>query len=119
LLAQIQQLEQERSRASNQVVALSEENARLKSGRSKTELLRLRRDVGTLRKRATSNQTTATPPSFGLAKMMNDPAMREYMLKAMREKMKSMYADLIKELKHHSRWGEMSLVETEGWEPLN
>jgi len=98
LIAQIQQLQQERTRASNQVVALSEENAQLKSRANSTELLKLRGEVGTLRQQAASNRTPLPQPSGGLARMMNDPAMKEYMLKAMQEKMKSMYADLIKEL---------------------
>ena len=98
LLAQIQQLEQERSLVSNRVAALTEENAGLKSSRTDNEVLRLRGEVGVLRQRAISNQVPATGPSFGLAKMMNDPAMKDYMLKAMQDKMKSMYADLIKEL---------------------
>jgi len=34
-----------------------------------------------------------------LAKMMSDPAMKEYMQRAMMDKMKSLYGDLIKELK--------------------
>jgi RNA polymerase sigma factor (sigma-70 family) len=99
LTGQIQRLEQEQALASNQLAALSEENARLKARRSETELLKLRGEVGTLRQRAASNDTKTGPPAGGLAKLMTDPAMKEYMQKAMTDKMKSLYADLIKELK--------------------
>ncbi len=97
LVAQIRQLEQEGSRASNEVAALSEENARLKSGRTDAELLRLRGQVGTLRQQA-ATQALTVQSSGGLAKLMNDPALKEYMRKAMQDKLKSMYADLIQEL---------------------
>jgi RNA polymerase sigma factor (sigma-70 family) len=99
LVAQTQQFEQERKQASSQLTALSQENAQLKSKATPTELLKLRGEVGVLRQRATSSQAITPQPSGGLAKMMNDPAMKEFMLKAMQDKMKSMYADLIKELK--------------------
>jgi hypothetical protein len=96
LTAQIGQLEQERSRASNQLAVLQEENARLKSGSNTTELLKLRGQVGTLRQRAAAQ---SNPPASGLDKMMSDPAMKEYIRQAQKEKIKSMYADLFKELK--------------------
>ncbi len=98
LMAQIQQLEQERNRASNQVAALSQENEQLKSRANSAEVLKLRGEVGVLRRQAATNLASTGQPSGGLAKMMNDPAMKEYMLKAMQDKVKSMYADLIKEL---------------------
>jgi hypothetical protein len=99
LNAQLQELEQQRSRLSNQVAALSEENARLKSGRTATELLKLRGEVGTLRQRAASSEAKASQPAAGLEILMSDPAMKEYMHKAQMEKIKSMFGDLIKELK--------------------
>jgi predicted nuclease with TOPRIM domain len=57
LTAKLQRLEQEGSQASNQLAALREENARLKSGQKETELLKLRGEVGMLRRRAVSSQT--------------------------------------------------------------
>jgi len=98
LAAQLQQLEQEHKQAAQQLAALTEENARLKSGPSATELLKLRGQVGVLRQRAATNDAKAAPAS-GLAKMMSDPAMREYIRQAQVEKFRSMYADLFKELK--------------------
>jgi RNA polymerase sigma factor (sigma-70 family) len=99
LTAQLQQLEQERNRATNQLAALREENAQLKSGQSKAELLKLRGKVGQLRQELASTKDKTSAPSGGLAKMMSDPAMKEYMQRAMMDKMKSLYGDLIKELK--------------------
>jgi hypothetical protein len=99
LTAQLQQLEQEHTQAAQQLAALKEENARLKSGPSATELLRLRGQVGMLRQRAATNEAKAGPSVNGLAKMLSDPAMKEYVRQAQMEKFRSMYADLFKELK--------------------
>ena len=99
LTAQIQRLEQERDQATNQLVALKEENARLKSAQNATELLKLRGQVGLLRQQAATNGAKTDPPSTGLAKLMSDPAMKEYIRQAQVEKIRSLYADLFKELK--------------------
>jgi RNA polymerase sigma factor (sigma-70 family) len=99
LTAQIQQLEQERKQATHQLAALEEENARLKSGQNATELLKLRGQVGVLHQRAAANEAKANPPTSGLAKMMSDPAMKEYIRQAQMDKIRSLYADLFKELK--------------------
>ncbi len=99
LTEQVRHLEQQREEATQRIAVLSEENTQLKSGRKDSELLRLRGEVGTLRQKASSNASRSPQPSGGLAKMMSDPAMKEYMRKAMMEKMHSLYADLIKELK--------------------
>jgi RNA polymerase sigma factor (sigma-70 family) len=97
LSARIQQLEEERNRATNQLAAFRDENARLKSGQSTTELLKLRGEVGKLRQESVADKTSL--PASGLAKMMSDPALKEYLRQAQMEKMRSMYADLFKELK--------------------
>lgn len=99
LAGQIRQGEQERAQASAQLAALSEENARLKSARSESEVLKLRGQVGALRRQAFANETKAGERSGGIAKMLEDPATKEYMRKAMADKMKSLYADFIKEQK--------------------
>ena len=99
LAAQIQQSEQERAQASAQLAALSEENARLKSGRSESEVLKLRGQVGALRQQAASNETKPSECPGGIAKLMDDPATKEFMRKAMADKVKSLYADFIKERK--------------------
>ncbi len=99
MTAQIQQLQQERDQAAGQLAALRDENARLKSGSNTTELLKLRGQVGALRQRAAANEGQSNPPASGLAKLMSDPAMKEYIHQAQMEKLRSMYADLFKELK--------------------
>jgi len=99
LAAQIQQSEQDLARVSDQLAALSAENSRLKSAKSSAELLKLRVEVGVLRQQAAANSAKATESGGGLAKLMNDPATKEYMRKAMMDKMKALYGDLIKELK--------------------
>jgi RNA polymerase sigma factor (sigma-70 family) len=99
LTAQIQALEQERNHATKQVAALTEEVARLKSGQETAELLKLRGQVGALRQKAAANAGKTNLPTTGLAKMMSDPAMKEFLRKAQMEKIHSLYADLFKELK--------------------
>ncbi len=99
LAEQLQQLEQERNEATNQLAVLKEENARLKSGQSTAELMKLRGEVGMLRQKPITAQASANVPSSGIAKMMSDPAMKEYIRIAQREKIRSMFADLFKELK--------------------
>jgi RNA polymerase sigma factor (sigma-70 family) len=98
LTARLQQLEQEHTQAAAQLAALSEENVRLKSGRNASELLKLRGEVGVLRQQAASNEGKASPPG-GLAGMMSDPAFEEYLRQSIKEKMTTLYADLITELK--------------------
>lgn len=93
----IQQLGQERDQATGQLAAVRNENARLKSNPNATELLTLRGEVGTLRQRTAAEQAEAS--RSGLAKMMGDPAMKEFVRQAQLEKIKSMFADLVKELK--------------------
>ena len=99
MATQIQQLEQERRQSSNQLASLSKENARLNSGKTATDLRKLRGEVGALRRQASTNEAKTREPSGGMAKMLSDPAMKEYMRKAMSDKMKSLYGDLITELK--------------------
>ena len=97
LTAEIQQLQQERDEAAGKLAATREENARLKSGSNTTELLKLRGQVGTLRQRAAANEVKQ--PTSGLDKMLSDPAMKEFIRRAQKEKIGSMFADLFKELK--------------------
>jgi RNA polymerase sigma factor (sigma-70 family) len=99
LAAHLQQLQQERNQTADQLAALQEENARLKSGPDQTELLKLRGQVGTLRQRVEATEAQNNAPASGFDKMMSDPAMKEYVRLAQKEKIKSMYADLFKELK--------------------
>jgi RNA polymerase sigma factor (sigma-70 family) len=52
LAKQIQQLQRDRDEATNRMAGLLAENVQLKSGRDKTELLKLRGEVGVLRQKA-------------------------------------------------------------------
>lgn len=96
LTAQIQQLEQERDRATNQLAAALDENARLKSNPHADEVLKLRGEVTSLKRSAADDATNHLPAS-GLAKMMSDPAMKDYLRQAQMDKIKAMFADFIKE----------------------
>ncbi len=75
-------IEQERTQATRQLAALTTENDRLKSGQNSKELLKLRGQVGMLREQAAASEAKANAPASGLAKMMNDPAMRDYLRQA-------------------------------------
>lgn len=97
LTAQIQRLEQERDQATNQLAAVLDENARLKSNPNATELLKLRGEVGVLREQTAADQAAAS--QSGLAKMMSDPAMKQYLRQAQKDKIQSLYSDLFKELR--------------------
>ncbi len=99
LAAQVRQLQQEREQTSNQLAALQEENARLRANATPNELLKLRGQVGALRQQAAANEAKNNQPASGLEKMMNDPNMKEFIRQAQKEKIRSMYADLFKELK--------------------
>jgi RNA polymerase sigma factor (sigma-70 family) len=92
----IGQLEQERSQATNRLAAVLEENARLKSNPNAGEVLKLRGEVTHL-ERSAANNASNHPPASGLAKMMSDPAMKEYIHQAAMQKIKSMYTDFVKE----------------------
>jgi RNA polymerase sigma factor (sigma-70 family) len=99
LTAQVRQLESEQTQATEQLAALKEENARLKSAQNATEVLKLRGQVGMLRQQATAKDAKTSAPTSGLAKLMSDPAMKEYIRQAQIDKIRSLYADLFKELK--------------------
>lgn len=99
LAAHVQQLEQERDRATNQLAALNAENARLRSSQDRRELLRLRGEVGVLQQQAAMSQAKTDAPTSGLAKMLSDPTMKEYLRQAQMDKIRSLYADFFKEQK--------------------
>ncbi|HLX96657.1 MAG TPA: sigma-70 family RNA polymerase sigma factor, partial [Verrucomicrobiae bacterium] len=97
--AQTRQLQQERDRTTDQLAALRQENAQLKSGPNPTELLKLRGQVGTLQQQVEASEARNNAPASGLDKMLSDPALKEYVRLAQKDKIRSMYTDLIKELK--------------------
>ncbi len=99
VVSQVAQLQRERDEARNLLAAAREEIGQLKSGQNSNELLRLRGKVGSLRQQLASSETKSNSPSSGFAKMMSDPAMREYINQAMVEMIKRRYGPLFQELK--------------------
>jgi RNA polymerase sigma factor (sigma-70 family) len=101
LLAQVRRLSQERDETTNRLATLEQENAGLKSNRNTMELLKLRGEVGPLRQRAAADEAKAqaTSSANGMAQLMSNPAMKEYIQQAQKEKIRSLYSDLFKELK--------------------
>jgi RNA polymerase sigma factor (sigma-70 family) len=99
LAGQIQQLQSERDNATNRLTALSEEIARLKSEQKQAELLRLRGQVGSLRQQLAATDAKDSSPASGFAKMMSDPAMRDYIQQAGIDLIKRRYGALFQELK--------------------
>jgi RNA polymerase sigma factor (sigma-70 family) len=93
LAEQIRELQRERDEMKNQVAGLRSEIAKL-NGKS-SELLRLRAEVGVLRRLLGDSTTSANSPSNGLATMMSSPAMKEYMHQVTLGFVASIYSDLI------------------------
>ncbi len=97
LSARVQQAEADRDNASNQLAALNKQLTELKLSNEQRELLRLRGEVSTLRqKQPGTNQLS------GLARMMNDPAAREYNRQIILKGIRTRYAPLFQELKLNS-----------------
>jgi RNA polymerase sigma factor (sigma-70 family) len=99
LTVQTGQLERERDEATSRLAAATAELAQFKSGQNPNEVLRLRGAVGSLRQQLASAEAKSNSPSSGFAKMMGDPAMREYINQAMVEMIKRCYGPLMEELK--------------------
>ena len=98
LAEQTQRLQRERDDATNKLAALTEENVQLKQGQKSAEVLKLRGEVGVLRQ-SLSSATASNAPATGISKLMNDPAMKEYIHQVQLQKVKERYALLFKELK--------------------
>ena len=99
LSQQIEQLQHERDEATNHLSATRAELARLEAAQNPTEVLRLRGQVGTLRQQLATTEGKSNAPGTGFAKMMSDPAMREYINQAMVDLVKRRYSALFQELK--------------------
>jgi len=97
LAEQMQQLQRERDEASNGLVAARQELARVQPAQNTSEVLKLRGQVGSLQNQLHSSKAQDSTP--GMAKMFTDPAMKEYMQKAMTDKFRSMYGPLLQDLK--------------------
>jgi hypothetical protein len=98
LAEQIQRLQRERDEATNKLVALSQENARLAAARTPEELLKLRGQVGQLRQQA-AEAAKSDSPSTGLAKLMSNPAMKEFIHQAQLKEIRSRYDPFFEQLK--------------------
>ena len=99
LTDQVRQLQRERDDASNRLAALGDEITNLKAEQKQAELLRLRGQVGTLRNQLATTEAKMNSPSSGFAKMMNDPAMKDFIHVKMQDVLKHRYSPLFQELK--------------------
>jgi RNA polymerase sigma factor (sigma-70 family) len=95
LALQNESLQREREDASNRLALAS---ASAPKPENSSEVLKLRGQVGTLRQTISSISATNTPKS-GIAKMMSDPAMRDYIHQVQAKMIKERYEPLFKELK--------------------
>jgi RNA polymerase sigma factor (sigma-70 family) len=98
LTEQVQRLQRERDDATNRLAGLQEDYARLKSNPDQSELLRLRGEVGRLRQQLVDRAAHPDSPSNGLAALMRDPAMKEYMRQQTLNYVASSHNGLIREL---------------------
>jgi RNA polymerase sigma factor (sigma-70 family) len=99
LAQKIDRLQRERDEATTQLTAVRAEIAQLKPPQTPAELLRLRGQVGSLRQQLATSEAKSNTPSTGFAKMMSDPAMREYINQALVDLIKRRYTPLFQELK--------------------
>jgi hypothetical protein len=95
----IERLQRERDEATNRLAAMAAEVAGTNQPQSAGEVLKLRGQVGTLRHELAATEAKANAPTAGFAKMMNDPAMREYIKQSMVDLVKKRYSGLFQELK--------------------
>jgi RNA polymerase sigma factor (sigma-70 family) len=96
LTKQVEALQLERDEASNRLAMASASQPRPEQNAS--EVLKLRGKVGALQQTVSSMAASNTPKS-GIAKMMSDPAMREYIHQYQAKMIRERYEPLIKELK--------------------
>jgi RNA polymerase sigma factor (sigma-70 family) len=97
LTKQVDSLQRERDETSNQVAMLSAEIAKSNPQQNSPEVLKLRGQVGTLRQTLSDISATNAPTS-GIARMMRDPAMKEYIHQVQLKMIRDRYEPLFKEL---------------------
>lgn len=97
LAGEISKLQGERDRSREALVAAEKNLAQLRAGQNEAEVLRLRGKVGTIQSQLSASEAKHNEPA--MLKMLNDPAAKEYMQRAMAEKFTSMYGPLFEELK--------------------
>jgi len=95
LALQVNSLQREREEASNRLALASTSAPRPDNS---SEVLKLRGQVGALKQTVSSMSASNTPKS-GIAKMMSDPAMRDYIHQYQAKMIKERYEPLFKELK--------------------
>ena len=88
--------DEEHAKEQTTLAALTEENARLKSGQNFGELLKLRSEVGKLRQQAAAGK--GSDSSNSLAKFLNDPASRELNRVQFQQKIGAKYAPFCHQL---------------------
>ncbi len=97
----IQQLTRQRDHAVSRATSVSVGNTLSESDPRLTELVKLRSEVATLRQRLASVQpkTDSASPASGLAKLVSDPAMKEFVRQEAMKEFKLRYAPLAQALK--------------------
>lgn len=97
LTKQVEALQQERNETSNRLAMVSAELAKSNPQQYSPEVLKLRGQVGTLRQTLSDISATNVPTS-GIAKMMRDPAMKEYIHQVQLKMIRDRYEPLFKQL---------------------
>src|SRR5262249_41995413 len=97
LAQQVESLQRERDQVSNRL-AIASTSAQSMPEQKSSEVLKLRGQVGALQQTLSDISATNTPKS-GIAKMMSDPAMKEYIHQVQAKMIKERYEPLMKELK--------------------
>lgn len=98
LAKRVEALQRERDEVSNRLAKVTAESAPAKSEQTPAEVLKLRGQVGMLRQTLSSISATNAPKS-GIAQMMNNPAMRDYIHQVQVKMIRERYEPLFKELK--------------------
>ena len=96
LAQQVEALQRDRGEFSNRLALASVPEP--KPDQKSSEVLKLRGQVGALQQTLSSISATNTPKS-GIAKMMSDPAMKEYIHQVQAKMIRDRYEPLIQELK--------------------
>jgi RNA polymerase sigma factor (sigma-70 family) len=96
---QIQRLQHEGEDVTTQLAALQRENEQLKSGQKLAGLSGSSGEAGTSQQQSMLSGNRTSSPSTGLAQMMNDPKMKEYLHQVQLDKIKDRYGPLFQELK--------------------
>jgi hypothetical protein len=99
LTEQLSQLQHDRDEATNALAAAREEVASLNFQQNTVELLKLRGEVGQLRRQLAISEAKTGTSYGGLAQMLNDPAMRNSMRQSSLLRTQMTFSDLFKELK--------------------